>query len=84
MTDEECAEVVVAEPLTPEQMDRYADLVAGGKAELPDGLLPAQELDLVGMVRSRLRRRFVSFIARQIARDIRSANEGPAKEEAPL
>ena len=80
MSNEGCSTTVIAEPLTPDQKDRYADLVAGGKAELPDGLLPAQERDLVGKVRCRLRRRLVSFIARQIARDIRSANEGPAKE----
>jgi hypothetical protein len=83
MANEEHAKVAVAEPLTPEQMERYADLVAGGKAELPDGLVPAQEHDLVGMVRSRLRRRLVSLIARQIARDLRSGPERLAKEEAP-
>jgi hypothetical protein len=83
MSNEGCSTAVIAEPLTPEQMDRYADLVAGGKAELPNGLLPAQERDLVGKVRSRLRRRLVSFIARQIARDLRSGPERLAKEEAP-
>ena len=80
MADEGRAEDVVTEPLTPEQMDRYAGLVAAGEAELPDGLLPEQEDELIRKVRDRLRRQFVIFVARQIARDVRSASERPVKE----
>ena len=69
-----------AEPLTSEQVNRYADLVASGKANLPDGLAPAQQRDLIAKVRDRMRRRLVSFLARQIARDILLALEEQGKE----
>ncbi len=58
--------------LTTEQFARYAELVASGKAEFPDGLPKEQEEDLVKEIRSKLRRRLVLLIAREIARDIRS------------
>ena len=53
-----------------------------GEAELPDGLLPEQEGELIRKVRDRLRRRFVIFVARQIARDVRPGWERPVKEAA--
>ena len=55
---------------TPGRLERLADLVADGQAELPDGLDPADERRLAELVRRRHRDRLVRFIARQIALDI--------------
>ncbi len=83
MADEGRAEDVVTEPLTPEQMDRYADLVAAAEAEFPDGLSREQEEELTGEVRTRLRRRLVHLIAHRIALDIRSEPRNPLKDTRP-
>ena len=68
-------ENAVQEPLTTEQVDKYAELVAAGEAEFPSGLPKNQEEDLISKIRSRLRRRLVLFIAREIARDVRAESE---------
>src|SRR5262249_33485781 len=56
--------------LTPEQLQRWADLVARGEADLPLGLAQAQEEELQQQVRRLRRALLVQFIARQIAQDI--------------
>ena len=60
--------------LTDEQVDRYADLIAAGEAELPDGLSRQQEEELIARTRARLRRRLIVLIARQIAADLGCAD----------
>jgi len=65
----------VEESLTPEQIDKYAELVATGEAEFPDGLPQDQHEDLTTKVRSRLRRRMTLLVARAIAQDIRLEQE---------
>lgn len=51
-------------------LDRLADLVAEGQAELPSGLDPQEQEPLVQLVRQRLRHRLVHYLARQIALDL--------------
>jgi len=70
-------------PLTPEQMDRFAALIATGEAEFPGGLSREQEEELTGEVRTRLRRRLVHLIAHRIALDIRSEPRSPLKDTRP-
>jgi UDP:flavonoid glycosyltransferase YjiC (YdhE family) len=60
----------VSGPLTPDQLARWAEVIADGECGLPRGLNKAQEQQLRDLVRRRLRQRLVQFIARQIARDI--------------
>lgn len=67
--------------LTTEQFDRYAELVAAGEAEFPNGLPRDQEEDLVKEVRSRLRRRLVRLIARQIALEIAEEDASTRREK---
>lgn len=55
----------------PDDLDRLADLVAEGRAEIPEGLAPAAEERLIGLVRRRARERLIRFIAEEVARDIR-------------
>jgi len=76
MNDEGRVENAIEKPITPEQLGKYADLVAAGNAEFPDGLPQDQRRDLTTKVRSRLRRRMVLLIARAIAQDIRVEQEG--------
>ena len=73
----------VQKSLTPEQMNKFAELVAAGEAEFPDGLSREQEEELTGEVRSRLRQRLVHLIAHRIALDIRSEPRDPLKETRP-
>jgi hypothetical protein len=56
--------------LTPEQMARWAALIARGEAEFPPSLTRAQEEQLRHEVRQQRRARLVQFIARQIARSL--------------
>src|SRR5437667_213952 len=56
--------------LTPEQVARWADLLARGEAGLPEGLAPCQEEELRQHVCRLRRARLIRFIARQIAQDI--------------
>ena len=51
-------------------LDRLADLVAEGQAELPPGLSPREQEPLEQLVRQRLRQRLVQYLARQIALDL--------------
>jgi hypothetical protein len=62
--------------LTPDQMMRWADLVARGDAVFPPCLAHAQEDQLRHQVRRLRRARLVDYIARQIALDI-TRNAGP-------
>ena len=55
---------------TADRLERLADLVAAGEVGFPEGLSPAEEGRLIGLVRARLRGRLVRYIARQIAADI--------------
>lgn len=81
---EESPTVAAARPsgerlqLTPEQLARWAELVARDEAEPPPGLAQAQEEQLRQQVRRLRRARLVQFVARQIALDI-SRNSGPVE-----
>jgi hypothetical protein len=55
--------------LTPDQFFRWAELIADGQADVPPGLVNAQERELVNQVRLIRRARLVQFIARQVAQD---------------
>jgi hypothetical protein len=56
--------------LSPEQILRWAKLVADGHELFPTGLLPVQEERMLQQVRRCRRARLVRYIARQIAGDI--------------
>jgi hypothetical protein len=57
--------------LTDDQVSRWADLIADGRDDLPDGL-PAQDRErLAEAVRRRLRDRMLRLIARAIAARLR-------------
>ncbi len=60
----------IEKPLTVAQMDKYAELVAAGEAEFPDGLSREQEAALARRTRARLRDRLVDLVARRVAHDI--------------
>jgi hypothetical protein len=66
---------------TPEQLKKFADLVAAGEAELPDGLSSEQEAALIHEVRVRLRDRLVGLIVRRIALDIALEAKPEEREE---
>lgn len=69
----------VSPSLNREQIGRYADLIAAGKAKLPDGLPADQEGDLIARARALLRRRLIGMIARQVVSDL--AGEGRPRSE---
>jgi hypothetical protein len=56
--------------LSPEQIARWAELLAKGETEFPDGLRAAQKKQLEQDVRRLRCARLVQFIARCIADDI--------------
>jgi hypothetical protein len=57
--------------LTPEQIRRWAALVADGTSEFPGDLAPADRDRLLAETRRLLRERLVRLIARAIAIDLR-------------
>ena len=64
-----------AEPYSPEQFRRTAELVASGELPLPRRLPAEQRTALAREVQRRRRRRLVQFVARAIAVDILAARE---------
>jgi len=63
-------------PLTPDQIQRWAALIADGAGEFPQEL-PAPDRDrLVGEVRRRLRARLITLVARAIAQDLYRRKRG--------
>jgi hypothetical protein len=58
------------EPLSEDQLARWADLIAAGRAEFPDGLAATQMAHLGSQVRERCRARLVHWIARTVALDL--------------
>jgi hypothetical protein len=56
--------------LSPEQIARWAKLIADGQEPFPTGLRPEQEEQMLRRVRRLRRASLVRFIARQIAGDI--------------
>ena len=62
------------------QIERLAELVAGGEVEWPDDLPESQAAELTAAVRRCRRSRLIKLIARQIAQDIRQ-RVGPANVE---
>jgi hypothetical protein len=67
-----------ASPLPPEQLTRWAHLVADGREAMPAGLTPAQHAEMLRQVRRLRRRRLVRYIARQVALDLHRDQAGPA------
>jgi hypothetical protein len=57
--------------LTTEQIDRWADVIADGRDDFPDGLPSPSRERLLTAVRERLRSRLVHLIARAIAARLR-------------
>ena len=57
--------------LTPEQADRWADVIAEGRDDFPDDLSSPSRERLLAAVRERLRGRLVRHIARAIAARLR-------------
>jgi hypothetical protein len=57
--------------LTDDQVSRWADLIADGRDDLPDGLPPHDHERLAEAVRRRLRDRMLRLIARAIAARLR-------------
>jgi hypothetical protein len=55
--------------LTEDQLARWVDLIAAGRAEFPDGLPATQMLHMGLEVQKRRRARLVHWIARTIALD---------------
>src|SRR5579871_1507004 len=66
--------------LTPQQVDRLAELIADGCYELPSELEPADRDRLIGEVRARLRNRLVRLIARALAHRLHRES-GPSIED---
>ena len=65
----------VAQPTTngllvPDELNRWADLVANTEVAFPEGLTAVDRARLLEDVRRRRRSRLVQFIARAIAQDI--------------
>jgi hypothetical protein len=56
---------------SPEELQRWADLVASGEVTFPENLSPGGCKQLAEEVRRRRRSRLVKFVARAIAEDIR-------------
>ena len=82
MQAQECDEDTGQLPFTSGQTSKFAELVAAGQAELPDGLSRAQEAALIREVRVRLRHRLVALVARRIANDIAIEAEPEEMEES--
>ena len=57
-------------PLTPDQVMRWARLIAAGADEFPLDLPPADQQRLAGAVRGLLRERLMDLVADAIARDL--------------
>jgi hypothetical protein len=57
--------------LTPEQVNRWADVIAEGRDVFPEGLPSPRRERLLAAVRERLRNRLVRFIARAVAARLR-------------
>jgi hypothetical protein len=68
--------------LTPEQIRRWASLVADGTSEFPGDLAPVDRDRLLVATRRLLRERLVRLVARAIAIDIRRGL-GQRKEAEP-
>ena len=66
--------------LSGEQIDRLADLIAEGRAELPDDLPGPDLRRLTAAVRRRLRDRLVRLIARAVACRLHGQGR-PGKED---
>jgi hypothetical protein len=66
--------------LTPDQISRWAELVAEGQEPMPGGLAPAAAEQMLQQVRRLRRARLVCYVARQLARDI--AGEAGDRTEA--
>jgi hypothetical protein len=62
--------------LNPDQIARWARLIAEGQEPFPTGLCPAQEEQMLQQVRRLRRARLVSYIARQLAGDIAGEHGG--------
>lgn len=56
--------------LLPEELKRWAELVANAEVAFPDDLNASDRARLLDEVRSRRRSRLIHFIARAIAQDI--------------
>lgn len=70
----------LAGPLTPEQIRRWATLIAAGEDEFPPALPPPDRDRLAGEVRALLRERLVDLIARAVARDLLPRRSRPDTE----
>ena len=67
--DEKPSDAIV-EQLSPDQLSKWAQLVADGDTEFPPGLAPALEERMVRAVRRLRCARLFTFVARQIAQSI--------------
>jgi hypothetical protein len=63
-------------PLTPEQVCRWAELIASGEGAFPDDPPSDDHQRLAAEVRRLLRARLLAFIAGAIARDINDGDSG--------
>lgn len=66
-------------PLTDEQMQRWAELIANGDDRFPIGLAAADQDRLVDEVRRRRRERLIRYIARVIALDVHNAAQNESE-----
>src|SRR5688500_4980338 len=67
--------------LTGDQVERWAGLIASGESEFPHDLAFADEARLFDAVRRLRRARLITYIARQIASDVRGG--GGQKDHRP-
>jgi hypothetical protein len=66
----QAGDAVTGAPLTADQLQRWAALIAEGLDELPSELSPADQKRLVDEVRRLLRQQLMNFVAGAIARSI--------------
>lgn len=57
-------------PVQDVDLERWAQLIADGEVSFPGDLAPEQAQRLQRIVRERMRRRLIRFIARRIAKEI--------------
>jgi hypothetical protein len=73
LKDQATALPPLARPLTAEQIQRWAELIANGDDQFPRNLLSCDRDQLAAEVRHRRRERLMVHIARAIALDLRDA-----------